>query len=58
MGPATVVLSGTSAGLESSVYAIIGIAIAALTCCSAATTSSSRCTSSPSAGWACWPRPG
>ena len=57
-GPATAILSGTSSGLESSVYAIIAIALAiGVRWASAAATCSSRSTSSPSAAWACSPPP-
>ena len=57
-GPATVILSGISSGLESSVYAIIAIAAAlGVGICSATATSSSPSTWSPSPAWACSPPP-
>ena len=56
-GPATVVLSGTSSGLESSVYAIVAIAAAlGVTLDATTATCSSRSTSWRCVAWACWPR--
>ena len=58
-GPATVVLAGTASGMESSVYAVIAIAIAigvalALGRRQPAVLALPR---RPRAAWACWPRP-
>ena len=55
-GPATTVLSGISAGLESSVWAIIAIAgVSGRRSSSATATCSSRSTWWPLPGWACSP---
>ena len=57
-GPATTVLSGIASGLESTVFAIIAIALrSAPPSASATATSSSPSTSWPSPAWACWPPP-